>query len=254
MGKVEKDHSWDHLVQCHCSSRVPSEHVYLGHCPDGCPYPVRETPAPLWATFLALSHHHSKVFPHRVQVGLPLFQFLLVASHPIAWHHQEEPGSILQILIYVDKTPSQTSSALKRPSSLSLPHNWGVPVSTTSPEPSCGFTPGLSCTEGPKSGHSTPWGLSRTEKGRITSLNFLLLTFQCTKTDFFFPSEEEWCLSKNCDNFATIEKKLCTCHGTGTFGMVGTKLKITQMCLPRSCPSTAWLPAIHLSCKITPTI
>lgn len=73
----------------------PLRACYLGHCPERCPSPVRETPPPFWATFVALSHHHSKVFPSHVEVGIPWFQFLLVASYPIAWHHQEEPGSII---------------------------------------------------------------------------------------------------------------------------------------------------------------
>lgn len=53
-------------------------------------YPaVRETPKPLRAIFPVLSHSHSEVLPH-VQVELPVCQFL-----PVAWHHQEQPGSFL---------------------------------------------------------------------------------------------------------------------------------------------------------------
>lgn len=38
--------------------------------------------------------HNKEVLPH-IKVELPVYQFLPIASCPIAWHHEEEPGSII---------------------------------------------------------------------------------------------------------------------------------------------------------------
>ena len=114
------------LVQPSCSSRV-----ILRYMAQDCIQTVLNISEYQWGrlyslsgqSVLVLSHPHSKILP-RVQVELPVHQFLPIASCPAAWHHPAEPGSTLMI------SPSDTDrQTLIRsplghflsPSSLKLP-------------------------------------------------------------------------------------------------------------------------------------
>jgi len=65
------------------------------------------------------------VFPD-VQREPPMFQFVAMASCPVAGHHWKEPGSVtftpsLQVFIHIDEIPSSLLfSRLNSPSPLSL--------------------------------------------------------------------------------------------------------------------------------------
>ncbi|KAJ7396540.1 hypothetical protein BTVI_144359 [Pitangus sulphuratus] len=98
------------------------------------------------------------------KVKLLVHQFLPIAFCPTAWHHQEDPGSIiltpsLQILIDIDDVPSHLSRLEAEKAQLPQPSLIKEMLQSTNHlhNPSLDSLQELHvCTEEPRTGHSTP--------------------------------------------------------------------------------------------------
>jgi len=97
-----------------CPSRITQSRLHSTVARGVGTSPEKETPQPSGQPGPGLCHPQREEVLPRVQLELPLPQFVPVAPCPVAGHHCKEPGPVLltpplQILIGISKVPSQPS-------------------------------------------------------------------------------------------------------------------------------------------------